>query len=149
MLFVGLKTICSTESRHFPAVAERGRRRKAILELGAGTGICGMAACSILGWPVIMTDREDDVIGNLKNNVALNGMEYSARVVRLEWGEGRGGGVEKGLPAEVEEQKPFQARFWTFHGVDSSNGSVFNFIESYGAVRQVRKDLVNMLLIVR
>lgn len=104
----------STESIQLPSTT--GRRKlpsKPVLELGAGTGICGMVASRALGCPVILTDRRGDVIDNLNRNVELNGMERSSvRVVRLEWGGGGGDpDNDTGVPCEVKEHSPFQARF--------------------------------------
>lgn len=104
----------STENIQLPSTTARSRpASKPVLEMGAGTGICGMVACRALGCPVILTDRRGDVIDNLNRNVALNGMEHSSVcVVRLEWGGHPDDGT--GVPCEVKEHSPFQARFLLF-----------------------------------
>lgn len=90
---------------------ERTVRRpasRAVLELGAGTGICGMAASLALDCSVIMTDRRDDVLDNLRENVRLNGLSQKAQVVRLAWG---GASTEtRELPSEIRKQSPFEVR---------------------------------------
>lgn len=90
---------------------KRAMRRPAspaILELGAGTGICGMAASLSLGSSVIVTDRRDDVLANLRENIKLNGLGQRAQVVRLAWG---GAAREtREFPAEIREQSPFKVR---------------------------------------
>lgn len=79
-----------------------------VLELGAGTGICGMAASLALGCPVIVTDRKKDVLANLQENIKLNGLGHTAQVVRLAWG---GGAREtRELPEQIWEQSPFKVR---------------------------------------
>lgn len=73
------------------------------LELGAGTGICGIAASVVLGWSVLLTDRRDDVVENLRGNVLLNALEQKAQVRRLAWG-----GTSQGIPCDILEQGPFK-----------------------------------------
>lgn len=81
---------------------------QAVLELGAGTGICGIAASLALGCPVIMTDRRNDILANLRENIKLNGLSQRAQVVRLAWG---GTASEtREFPSEIREQSPFKVR---------------------------------------
>lgn len=90
---------------------ERTVRRPAspaILELGAGTGVCGIAASLALGCSVIVTDRRNDVLANLRENIKLNGLGQRAQVIRLAWG---GALCEtRELPAEIMEKSPFKVR---------------------------------------
>lgn len=86
-----------------PDVAWQG---ETILELGAGTGVCGMTAALALGCPVLLTDRLEDVLDNLRHNAVLNGLEHMVRVARVEWGAPENGG----LPQEVRERAPFKVR---------------------------------------
>ena len=82
-------------------------KRATILELGAGTGICGIVAAMATKRPVILTDRCDDVIDNLRQSVRLNGLEKRVQVARLAWGSGKKRDPE--LPAEIREHAPFKA----------------------------------------
>ncbi|CAB1116128.1 unnamed protein product [Ectocarpus sp. CCAP 1310/34] len=74
-----------------------------VLELGAGTGVCGMAASLSLGCSVVLTDRRSDILENLRKNINLNGLATRARVVRLEWGR-----KSRSCPAEIRELSPFK-----------------------------------------
>ncbi|XP_039600608.1 protein-lysine methyltransferase METTL21C [Polypterus senegalus] len=63
-------------------------RDKAILELGAGTGLLSIMACLLGGW-VTATDLPD-VLGNLKCNLisnTRNRCRYVPQVAALDWGE--------------------------------------------------------------
>lgn len=82
----------------------RRNERITVLELGAGTGVCGLTAATAIGCSVLLTDRSDEVIENLEANVALNGLEDKVRVVRLAWG----GLQEFALPPDVEDHAPFE-----------------------------------------
>ena len=53
-----------------------------IVELGSGTGLCGIAAAS-LGFSTTLTDGEPEVVSLLKRNVALNRFEDSTFVEHL------------------------------------------------------------------
>ena len=55
-----------------------------IVELGSGTGLCGIAAAS-LGFSTTLTDGEPEVVSLLKRNVALNRFEDSTFVEHLLW----------------------------------------------------------------
>lgn len=85
-------------------LASRLHDRGAVLELGAGTGICGMVASMTLNRPAILTDRRDDVIVNLGRNIRLNGLEKRVRAVPLAWG----GELCEQLPIEIRARAPFQ-----------------------------------------
>ncbi|CAN0325239.1 unnamed protein product, partial [Ectocarpus sp. 13 AM-2016] len=74
-----------------------------VLELGAGTGACGMTASLSLGCSVVLTDRRSDILENLRININLNGLATRARVVRLEWGR-----KSRSCPAEIRELSPFK-----------------------------------------
>lgn len=55
-----------------------------------------------------MTDRRDDVLANLRENIGLNGLEQRAKVVQLAWG---GRECEtRDLPTEIRSQSPFKVR---------------------------------------
>lgn len=91
--------------------AGRCRPNTTALELGAGTGICGIAASMMLGWSVILTDRRNDVVDNLRGNVRLNALEQKAQVRRLAWG-----GTSQGIPCDILEQAPFKVNTVRCHG---------------------------------
>lgn len=76
-----------------------------VLELGAGTGVCGMTASLSLGCSVVLTDRRSDILDNLRRNITLNGLAARARAVRLEWGR-----KSRSCPAEIRELSPFKVR---------------------------------------
>lgn len=76
-----------------------------VLELGAGTGVCGMTASLSLGCSVVLTDRRSDILENLRINIKLNRLSTKARVVRLEWGR-----KSRSCPAEIRELSPFKVR---------------------------------------
>lgn len=62
---------------------------KTILELGAGTGLVGIAAAAVLGANVLLTDLPE-IVPNLERNIAsnqdiINSREGSARAAMLDW----------------------------------------------------------------
>ena len=78
-------------SRLMPLLLRRRVQRDAfslpgIIELGAGTGLCGIAAAH-LGFPsVILTDREPSILKLLRENAALNAVQgRSVSVKCVSW----------------------------------------------------------------
>ncbi|CAN0395617.1 unnamed protein product, partial [Scytosiphon promiscuus] len=63
-----------------------------------------MAASLAFGCPIILTDRRNDVLHNLRENIRLNGLASKAKVVQLQWGCG----APKEVPSEIQEQSPFK-----------------------------------------
>ncbi|KAK3326963.1 putative methyltransferase-domain-containing protein [Cercophora scortea] len=85
-------------------------RGKRVLELGAGTGYLAMLCARYLGAEhVIVTDGSEDVIENLPDNFALNGLRGSDGIsaMRLMWGPGPLGteGVGRGGEGWIGKQK--------------------------------------------
>lgn len=62
---------------------------RAVLELGAGCGLCGIVAAKLCGTgPVLLTDLASPTVANMEHNVAINGLEHSAvRAAALDWRE--------------------------------------------------------------
>lgn len=83
-----------------------GTATTAVLELGAGTGVCGIAASLSFDCPVILTDGRDDVLDNLRENIRLNGLASRAKVIQLQWGVGS----PRTLPSEIGDQSPFKVK---------------------------------------
>ncbi|CAM9968297.1 unnamed protein product, partial [Choristocarpus tenellus] len=71
-----------------------------ILELGAGAGICGIVAAKALACPVLLTDKDEGVLENLRYNVTLNELQSSVKVMKLDW--------TSSVPMEVKESAPFK-----------------------------------------
>lgn len=80
------------------------RQREMILDLGAGTGICGMAASIAFGCVAMLTDKRIDVLENLRENIRLNKLETSVRAAQMAWGCKE----YHSIPAEVLKQSPYQ-----------------------------------------
>lgn len=59
---------------------------KAVLELGAGCGIVGMAAAKFGAKPCVLSDGDCRCLTLLKENVEANSLEASCGVMRLLWG---------------------------------------------------------------
>ncbi|CAM9865019.1 unnamed protein product, partial [Hapterophycus canaliculatus] len=97
-------SISPTGERRRTAASVRSSRT--VLELGAGTGICGIVASLSLGCSIISTDRKKDVLDNLRENIRLNGLASKAKVVQLAWGDG----ALRKLPSEIREQSPFKVK---------------------------------------
>lgn len=54
---------------------------RTVMELGSGTGLLGMAVCQLFApRKVFLTDSHEDVLAALHHNVAVNGLEGTARV---------------------------------------------------------------------
>ncbi|MBN3303554.1 MT21C methyltransferase, partial [Amia calva] len=71
---------------------------KAVLEIGAGTGLLSIVACLLGAW-VTATDMPD-ILGNLKMNLnknTRNRCRYNPQVAELSWGED----LEKNYPRSV------------------------------------------------
>lgn len=79
---LGLKTWASAYllARRLPTLATKHNlfalmqepaASKGVLELGAGTGLVGIAAAAILHCRVLLTDLEP-IVGNILNNIAKN-----------------------------------------------------------------------------
>ncbi|KAI9001146.1 putative methyltransferase-domain-containing protein [Trametes punicea] len=67
-------------------IARRGSLQgKNVLELGSGTGLVGLVAAK-LGARVCITDQAP-LLGIMKQNVSLNGLESRVSVMELNWGE--------------------------------------------------------------
>lgn len=66
-----------------------------VLELGAGTGLVGMVACSI-GFPTMLTDL-NEIVPNLQANVDLNAIT-NAQVAELDWSNPESFLVKYGSP---------------------------------------------------
>ena len=75
--------LCAALARD-PAIV----RGKTVLELGAGVGLCGIAAAALGAQRVVLTDREP-LLKLLRESVGANEPDTAARceVAALEWGE--------------------------------------------------------------
>ncbi|UXI14510.1 tRNA methyltransferase [Sarcoptes scabiei] len=58
---------------------------KTLLELGSGTGLCGIFAAKICS-KVILTDQESCDFDLMKKNIQRNGVEKNCFIFSLEWG---------------------------------------------------------------
>lgn len=101
---------------------EQGHEVVTVLELGAGTGLVGLAAAALWGADVLLTDLPA-VAGNLAANAALNAEVVaagrgSARVGVLNWDEPARLGVVK-LGATVPETGDGREEKKTVEGGDS------------------------------
>ncbi|EFJ08338.1 hypothetical protein SELMODRAFT_131998 [Selaginella moellendorffii] len=66
-------------------LGHHGFKDKRVVELGAGTGLPGMAAALLGASEVILTDRAG-LLPCLRRNVEANQLESRVRVLELEWG---------------------------------------------------------------
>jgi predicted nicotinamide N-methyase len=60
-------------------------RFASVLEIGAGTGLCGLAASALGAADVALTDCEATLLAALQENAALNASSGSVRVHLLDW----------------------------------------------------------------
>ena len=67
------------------AFAPDGLRGKTVVELGAGTGVCGLA-CAALGALVVLTDLPE-ALPLLRKNAAASPWSSSIEVRELQWGD--------------------------------------------------------------
>jgi predicted nicotinamide N-methyase len=63
---------------------------KRVLELGSGTGLCGLAVALLGARQVVLTDYNDPAMELLADNVALNGMQERCTCRKLTWGDREG-----------------------------------------------------------
>ena len=63
-----------------------GLDKTSVLELGAGIGVPGLHAAKLGAQRVVLTDYHPRVLARLAHNCALNGLDESCTVERLEWG---------------------------------------------------------------
>lgn len=77
------RAMCMTMDALLPPRAEREGLRA--IEIGAGTGACGLAAALLGVGHVILTDVED-LLPLLGGNIRRNGLGPKAEARRLEWG---------------------------------------------------------------
>lgn len=67
------------------------RRRRAVLELGAGPGLCGLVYHALFGGAprrsVVLTDGHPAAVALLAKNVGLNVADEEVHVHRLRWGD--------------------------------------------------------------
>jgi predicted nicotinamide N-methyase len=62
-------------------------RGKRVLELGSGTGLCGLAVALLGARQVVLTDYNDPAMELLADNVALNGVQERCLCRKLTWGD--------------------------------------------------------------
>ncbi|KAG5192625.1 putative methyltransferase-domain-containing protein, partial [Tribonema minus] len=60
---------------------------RGLIELGAGTGACGLLAAKLCGIRTLLTDGEEGALHQLRANVRLNGVEGTTQVQRLAWSD--------------------------------------------------------------
>jgi hypothetical protein len=63
---------------------------KRVVELGSGTGMCGLLAAKINGSTTLLTDGSEDSIAALEESIALNDFAASKQIVEcslLMWGD--------------------------------------------------------------
>ena len=64
-------------------------KSKRVVELGSGTGICGLLVAKISGSTTLLTDGSEDSVEALQESILLNDFEKDQRVesVLLQWGD--------------------------------------------------------------
>ncbi|CAK5276061.1 unnamed protein product [Mycena citricolor] len=60
-------------------------KAKNVLELGSGTGLCGLVAAA-MGGKVVITDQAP-LLPIMRDNIELNRLSAACKVVELNWGE--------------------------------------------------------------
>src|SRR5690606_13463984 len=71
---------------------------KTILELGSGTGLCGLLCAMVSGAECVLTDGSDDAVAELERAAALNAEACAVKCRVLQWGD------EAALAALVAER---------------------------------------------
>ncbi|PWN26479.1 hypothetical protein BDZ90DRAFT_233115 [Jaminaea rosea] len=89
-----------------------GERAQRVLELGAGTGLVGLALAALRNTHVDLTDHHPHVLANLEANVKLNDLSEVAGVYRLDWQAVHGAqphytSTAQTLPADVPTSAPY------------------------------------------
>ena len=71
-----------------PEGNNKGNKEQKVLELGAGVGLCSLAAHSLGAERVVATDGDATVLENLKQNIDMNRVDLDRNIVcqQLIWG---------------------------------------------------------------
>ena len=69
---------------------------RSVLELGSGTGLCGLV-CGVLSKAVVLTDGSEEAVEELEKTAALNPHAHVAGCAVLWWGDVDGLGMVLGL----------------------------------------------------
>jgi SAM-dependent methyltransferase len=59
---------------------------RSVLELGSGTGLCGLLCSKISGRLTVLTDGAEDSLDAMEDSIALNGAQDLVKAHRLNWG---------------------------------------------------------------
>jgi len=60
---------------------------KTVLELGSGTGLCGLVVSKLGASKVVMTDYNDEAISIIDINIDRNSQRSSCSAFKLSWGD--------------------------------------------------------------
>jgi predicted nicotinamide N-methyase len=60
---------------------------KKIVELGSGTGLCGLLAAQISGNVTLLTDGSDDSVEALEESIGINKLDDTVSCKVLQWGD--------------------------------------------------------------
>lgn len=90
----GAEEACREMVRNKAHREELFKDRRRIIELGAGTGLCGLVAGKLLprrqgdddALLLLLTDGDDEAVGYLRESIALNHLSEVALSRRLRWG---------------------------------------------------------------